>query len=404
MNEQFAQSLVNKLIAGSLAGNSEVELLTELCRRLVDFGLPLLRVSTAAEQLHPTIGGQGHVWWRDAPVEQPSFPRRDSSQGLELQRRSPFDHLLETGKSNGRFRLQETGQASEFPLFAELRQRGASEYFAVVMRIDHYATLSSARDVAFSWCTDRPDGFDETDVVLIERISPALALVVNSARSTATGRFLLETYLGSDAANRVLSGNVVRGRADLIEAAIWFSDLSGFTRTFDKESPTTVLALLNEYANLQCEAIHAQGGQVLKFIGDGILATFKNNDRRDACESAASAALDALHRAALLSRERESRALPTTAVKIALHFGEVLYGNFGNPNRLDFTVLGPAVNEASRIVALSGSLDQQLIISEVVAQALGKHRDRIAALGRHTLKGVAKPQLLFALSQEPDDF
>ncbi len=400
MDEQLAQSLLDQLIAGSLAGNSEIELLAGLCDRLVHSGVPLLRVSTAAEQLHPSIGGQGCIWWRDHPPEQPSFPRRDSSQGLALQRRSPFDHLFETGQTQQRFRLDDAEQAARFPVLAELRQHGATDYFAQAMRIGDHATLSSARDVAFSWCTDRPGGFHEPEIQLIERLSPTLALTVNSARSAATGRFLLETYLGSDAAERVLSGNIVRGRANSIEAAIWFSDLANFTRTFDEASATTGLALLNDYAALLCEAIHAQGGQVLKFIGDGILAMFEDASRAIACSNAISAARDALHRVAALNVDRSQQALPTTAVKIALHFGELLYGNFGSPIRMDFTVLGPAVNEASRIVALCGSLDQRVILSSTVAEAVGQHRDHFVSLGRYALKGVAKPQELFTFDPE----
>lgn len=395
MDEQFAQSLVGQLISGALAGSSEVELLTEICGRLNGAGIALLRVSTAAEQLHPSMGGQGCIWWRDAYVEQPSFPRRDSPQGLKLQRQSPFDYLLEAGQPQRRFRLDDDEQATRFPLFEELKRCGATEYFAVVMKIGDHATLSSARDVAMSWCTDRPGGFHEAGILMIEKISPALALTINSARNAATGRFLLETYLGADAAKRVLSGNVVRGRADSIEAAIWFSDLSNFTQTFDTETPSTVLELLNEYANLQCDAVHARGGQVLKFVGDGILAIFRDKDPANACANAVKAAADALNRSAALSRDRERQALPVMGLKIALHFGEVLYGNFGNMNRLDFTVLGPAVNEASRIVALCGSLEQRLILSTVVAETLGRHGERTVSLGQHALKGVAKPQELF---------
>src|SRR6185437_2607411 len=160
--------------------------------------------------LHPSIGGQGCIWWRDHPVEQPSFPRRDSAQGLELQRRSPFDHLFDTGQTHARFRLDDAEQTARFPVLAELRQRGATDYLAMAVRIGDTATLSAARDVAFSWCTDWPGGFDQAELQIIHRVSPVLALTVNSARSAATGRFLLQTYLGSDAAKRVLSGNIVR--------------------------------------------------------------------------------------------------------------------------------------------------------------------------------------------------
>lgn len=195
----------------------------------------------------------------------------------------------------------------------------------------------------------------------------------------------------------MLSGNIVRGRADSIEAAIWFSDLSDFTRMSDETPAATVLALLNEYSGVLCDAIHARGGQVLKFMGDGILAIFEEKRRENACCSALDAARHGVASTQALNLKRGAAGLPTTGVKVALHFGELLYGNFGSPTRLDFTVLGTAVNEASRIVALCRSLDQRVICSATLADAVGERRAGLVSLGRYALKGVGRPQELFAL-------
>jgi adenylate cyclase len=203
--------------------------------------------------------------------------------------------------------------------------------------------------------------------------------------------------LGSDAAERVLAGNIVRGRADPIRAVVWFSDLVGFTRISDALGPVGVLALLNEYAEAQVESIEEQGGHVLKFIGDGILAIFPGDDAAAACARALDAAASQRQRIAALNERRGASGLPVTKTHLALHVGELLYGNVGSPRRLDFTVLGPAVNEAARIEALCASLEQAVIVSSAFAEAAGTARSRLVSLGRYAMKGVARPQELFTL-------
>jgi adenylate cyclase len=189
----------------------------------------------------------------------------------------------------------------------------------------------------------------------------------------------------------------VRGRADPIRAVVWLSDLVGFTRISDGESAATVLALLNDYAEVQVEQIEAHGGHVLKFIGDGILAIFPQDDTALACRHALDAAVGLRDRLNALKQRRAAAGLPVTDTHIALHLGEVLYGNLGSARRLDFTVLGPAVNEAARIEALCGSLEQPIIVSSAFADAAGDARSRLVSLGRYAMKGVGRPQELFTV-------
>jgi adenylate cyclase len=196
---------------------------------------------------------------------------------------------------------------------------------------------------------------------------------------------------------RVLAGNIVRGRATPITAVVWFSDLVSFTRIADSASPDIVLSLLNDYAEAQVEAIEMNGGHVLKFIGDGILAIFSDDDSTRACARALDAAAEQKRRIGALNARRTADSLPVTATQLALHVGELLYGNVGSPRRLDFTVLGPAVNEAARIEALCRSLEQPVIVSSAFADAAGQARVRLVSLGRYAMKGVARPQELFTL-------
>jgi len=209
---------------------------------------------------------------------------------------------------------------------------------------------------------------------------------------------LMETYLGRDAGHRVLSGRIVRGIAEGIDAVVWFSDLRGFTRITDT-SPKQVIPLLNDYSDVIVSAIHKHGGDVLKLIGDGTLAIFTAEDRMHACDMALSAAIAARQGIAELKKLRAADGKPATDMYLGLHVGEVFYGNVGSRERLDFTVIGPAVNEASRIAAMCRSVDQPILMSAAFA-GVGNIKSRLVSVGRYALRGVSRPQELFTLDPE----
>ena len=226
------------------------------------------------------------------------------------------------------------------------------------------------------------------------------ALVVKASSAAWIARTLMETYLGRDAGRRVLRGDIERGVTRTIRAIIWFSDLRGFTRIADSAPREQLVPLLNDYAECLASAIHAHGGQVLKFMGDGLLAIFELGEDGAACSRALDAAGHAQAAAAEINRRRTADGLPTTGFGLALHVGDVLYGNIGSLDRLDFTVVGPAVNEAARIEALCGSLEQAVIVSSAFVEAGPECRARLVSLGRYALRGVARPQELFTLDPE----
>jgi adenylate cyclase len=229
---------------------------------------------------------------------------------------------------------------------------------------------------------------------------PALTLALTLRTTHRAARTIVATYLGSDAAERVLAGNIVRGRAETIRAVVWFSDLVGSTRIAETTPPEGLLALLNDYAEVEVDVIEAHGGHVLKFIGDGILAIFPGADTTRACTQALDAAASLRERIATLNARRQAAGQPVTDAHLALHVGDLLYGNVGGPRRLDFTVLGPAVNEAARIEAFCGSLERPVIVSAAFAEAAGAARARLVSLGRYAMKGVARPQELFTPDPE----
>ena len=385
-------------MSATLAGSNEVDILAGVGERLNAAGVSLVRVSVATDLLDPTFDGRGVRWLRDQGGVEETFERNDEGTIVsEDFPQSPFGFLLRSGQPTLRRRLDATYRRGEFEMLDRFQDQGATDYLAISVRVGETVQLGVGEGITASWTTDAPDGFPSTQVDLLGGIMPALTLAFMLRTTHRDARTLLTTYLGRHAADRVLAGNIVRGRAEPIRAVVWFSDLVGFTRISDNASADQVLALLNEYAQAQVEEIEAHGGHVLKFIGDGILAIFPDDDTTIACARALDAAAAMRQRIAALNLRRAASDLPVTDTHLALHAGELLYGNLGGPRRLDFTVLGSAVNEAARIEALCASLDQTVIVSWAFAEAAGDARRRLVSLGRYAMKGIARPQELFTL-------
>jgi adenylate cyclase len=384
----------------ALDGVPEIDLLAGLCERLNAAGVRIMRAAIAGNLLDPVFDSRGLRWARDAGGVEETFAREGDPTANEEWARSPFFRMIEDGAEFLRRRMGDGHPRGEFPVVDELAARGATDYVAF---LTHAAPVKWQRDIEgmiSSWTTDAPGGFTDAQIDLVAAMLPTLALAFTLRSTRKTARALLTTYLGGDAAERVLAGNVVRGRAEPLRAVVWFSDLAGFTRISETVGPAGMLALLNAYAEVQVDAIEAYGGHVLKFIGDGILAIFPEEGAAPACARALDAAVDCRARMAVLSAERKAADLPVVDAHLALHVGDLLYGNVGSPRRLDFTVLGPAVNEAARIEALCGSLDQAVVVSWAFAEAAGDARSRLVSLGRYALKGVSRPQEMFTLDVE----
>ena len=312
-------------------------------------------------------------------------------------RNSPHYKMMQTGDSFLRRRLNATAK-DEFPVLSDFLAAGMTDYVAIINRFAPPGVIGEMDGFYSSWTTRVPDGFSDGQIAALQRTAPHLAVaikLVSLARMTGT---LMETYLGRDAGRRVLGGRIVRGIAERIDAVVWFSDLRGFTRITDTE-PEQAIPLLNDYSDAIVSAIHEHGGDVLKLIGDGTFAIFTAEDRAHACGAALSAAIAAHERVEELNRRRVASGKPITDMYLGLHVGEVFYGNVGSRERLDFTVIGPAVNEASRIAAMCRSVDQPVLMSSAFANVGGIKR-RLVSVGRYALRGVAHPQELFTL--DPD--
>jgi adenylate cyclase len=391
--------LIEWIAAAGLAGQRELGLLQEFCERAQGLGLPLSRAVIGVDTLHPVLEGRVFEWRRDAPgPTQADYGRLDVEDSYDKWLQSPFHRLYESGEPSFRRRLG--NEPLEFPVLEELRRQGMTDYLAMVNRFAADGAIGTMDCTYSSWATDRAGGFVDADLADLELLVPCLALAIKSASITRIAETLVETYLGRDAGHRVLRGQIQRGTAEKISAVLWFSDLQGFTRITDTAPPEQIIPLLNEYADAIATAIHGEGGEVLKFIGDGILAIFAAAAVADACGCALDAATAALREVAALNQRREVRGEPVTRFYLGLHVGDVFYGNIGSLDRLDFTVVGPAVNEASRIAAMCRSLDQDVLLSSGFAQAAGASRRRLVSVGRYALRGVQRPQELYTLDPE----
>src|SRR5574337_24550 len=366
-----------------LKGAAETTLVECFCERAAAAGLPLARALVLMDTLHPVHEGRAFRWVRDKPLVVNDYGRTDRGEMAERWHASPFYRMLEAGESVVR-RLVTPEIAAEFPQFAE--QMGAA--------------IGEMDCVYSSFMTDRPGGFADDEVLALERLTPHLGLAVKAASLARIAETLVETYLGRDAGRRVLQGRIERGVVDRIKTVLWFSDLRNYTRIADNADPEQIIPLLNDYADAVVSAIHNHSGDVLKFIGDGVLAIFPAENRARACAAALDAANEARASVAALTARRIADGLPATEMYLGLHLGVVFYGNIGSEERLDFTVVGPAVNEVARIAAMCRSVDQPVLISSAFAASVDKERRHFASVGRFALRGVGKPQELYTLDAE----
>ena len=376
-----------------------------LCRRLLEAGVPLWRAFAGGHTLHPQWGGYSYTWLRDGGAVDPVQRERGEDYDRSL-RISPFAAMMRDARSSTersswpRFRRRLVGPEArlDFPILQELAAAGVTDYFAQTVRFGEGEDPSRGIGIGYSFATDRAQGFSGDDLMLIEAVLPAasLAIMCQGGHTIASG--LLAAYVGDDAGRRVHAGAVERGSVETIQAVLWLADIRGFTAIADFWAGLVVIELLDDVFEALCAPLRSRGGQVLKFLGDGLLAIFPFDDgsRRDTCRRALDAAAEAMRSLDRLNAARRAAGKPTAEVDLALHLGEVLYGNVGAVDRLDFTVIGPAVNEVSRIELLCEPLGRRALVSAALAAASGDSL-RLEPLGRHALRGVREPREIYAL-------
>jgi adenylate cyclase len=396
------------VVREGIRGAGAAMLFDGLCQRLVIAGVPLWRAFVGMPTLHPQWGGYSYTWRRDLNAIEPAqFGRGYEYEQIVLH--SPFGHLIRQMENSGqeeepwlhlRRRLAGPDAKLDFSILEDLAAGGASDYFAEVVRFGAEGDPSHGTGIGYSFATDRPEGFRDDEIVLLQTVLPAvsLAMMTHAGHRIASG--LLGAYLGSDAGERVHAGSVDRGSVESVQAVLWYADIRGFTAIADTTPGLVVIDLINAIFETLTAALRPRGGQVLKFLGDGMLAIFPFVDttRGDTCSHALDAAAEAMAGLDLLNAARHKAGKPIATVDLALHLGEVLYGNVGAVDRLDFTVIGPAVNEAARIEALCEPLGRKVLVSAELAAVVGNHRGNLEPLGSHSLRGVREPRAIYGLS------
>ena len=368
---------------------SIVEMFDELCWRLVGDGLPLWRATLHMGTLHPQIRGLGARWLRAFNIIE-EYRILNGSEATEEYLRSPIRTATERGTP---FRRSLNEDTPEYPLLTKLRGFGVTDYFALALN------RTFRRFPVVTWATDRPSGFSDEDIAAFEEINPALAAIVETRAVRRMTENLLDTYLGPQAGRRVLAGQIQRAEGERLRAVIMMTDMRGFTALSDRLPGEEVIELLDDYFDAIVTPVAARKGETLKFMGDGVLAIFPAADDDDfssASVQALEAALEGLERLGIVNKKR--RAVDRTEVRIGigLHLGEVIFGNVGAADRLDFTVIGPAVNLASHIEGLTKRLLRPILVSSAFAQICPRP---LVSLGFHPVRGLFEPEEVFGLPE-----
>ncbi len=360
----------------------------EMCVRLQQAGIPLKRSTLHVLIHHPQWLGARIMWadgMREAEIARVDYDVRERSEYIGSPANEIQDGAIELRENLER----DPALGRRHAVYDEMRAKGLTDYVAWPL----YHTLGKRHIVTFA--TDRPGGFDEAHIAGLQKLLPVLALVSEIRIKNRLARTLLETYVGSHAAELVLAGATRRGSGTTVRAAIMICDLRDFTRVSDNWPRDDVIDLLNGYFDAMSEPIARHGGEILKFMGDGLLAIFPLSEP-SACANLLQAVSEARHAmAALNEKNREtSRALN---YGVGVHVGDVMYGNIGSRTRLDFTVIGPAVNMASRLETLTKQLGRTVLLSREFADLVEGDVD-LEHMGQHSVRGFSEPVELFALN------
>jgi adenylate cyclase len=389
-------AIERRLIAEGTASDEGEDILQATYDALVAAGVPLLRASLGVPTLDPQVRGVSLVWRRgEGTVLMPTIHGADGEAEF---RDSPIGYLTARGLACARWRLDGSAPHPDLSLLTALKAAGATDY---LLHLNAFAAEGPINGTGLSFTTDRPGGFTEAERSGLAGLVPALALVACKLVLSHTLRETLGTYLGAGTGRRVLAGGIRRGQGTVVPAAILLADLRGFTALADREDPLRVVAWLDEHFEALGEPVGEHGGEILKFLGDGFLAVFPvaepDAPACPACAGALAAARAALKRNAALNARRREAALPELSADIVLHYGAVVYGNVGMARRLDFTMIGPAVNEASRLEKLCEETGEPLLVSDAFA---ARCAERLRRLGAFTLRGVERAQTVWSLHRD----
>jgi adenylate cyclase len=394
--------LMNWLVTQGLTGVPESDLVRGFCERCRVGGIPLSYGLVVIDTLHPIFEGRGFRW-HDVESNQPDsfeYGPTETGDAADGWRRSIFYEMLEQGHEHRVFDLSDT-TTHRYSKFEELASKGHKHVTSFVHRFGEAGTMGQMDCVYSNWTTRQDSGFGEEGLAALCDLVPVLGLAIKSAAQADIARTLGRVYLGRETSEQVLRGKMSRGITEKITTVLWFSDLRSSTSISESMEPAEIIPFLNDYAQAAIDAIHDAGGEVLKLIGDGVLAMFTNENTSVARRNALRAEHRFRHNMDTVNARRSAEGRAVTTAHVGLHIGEVFYGNIGSDDRLDFTVVGPAVNEVSRIASMCRSVDRELLTSSAFRNGLdATGRNYLVSTGRFALRGIGGAQDLYTL--DPD--
>jgi len=390
------QEVSDWLVEQGLAGSSLENLFSGYCERLNQIGIPLWRGHIGMRTLHPIYGSQALTWLDDGSITRDEFLYSPSNTKDWME--SPYYWMLNNDLNFAQWTIDRTSDQQPFPMFNKFAEQGGTDYVARIVGYGEDGILEGKTGLLSSYMTQRPEGFLQNEIAALDRLNRRLALSVKTLLNIEISKNLVDTYIGREAGHRVLSGEIHRGFHSVISAAIYFADLRNFTSLTDQLSRDQVIPMLDSYFECMVKPVIAGGGDVLKFTGDGILATFNliKGDAAEICDRAMNAAIESLRLMNDLNMKRRQDNAVITTFDIVLHKGNVSYGNVGALDRLDFTAIGPAVNEAARIEQLCDDLNCNLLVSDRFAHAV-KSTQALCSLGVHAFRGLRRSYELYTV-------
>ena len=386
-------------ILGLHSGNTPEQLLDGIVEVVTRAGIPLWRASTALHVLHPEILGTHITWLRGGAAS--SIRREHGMLATTLWQGSPIEQVVAKGKAEVRCRLDVERDMIPYRELVELASKGATDYCAFGLDTSHAVDADMEENYWrrhwISFTSDAKGGFTDAQLELLRSLRFAFETRIALEAMRFSTNALLQAYLGANAAKRILTGGWRRGTGDTLRAVVWFCDMRGFTTFSDTRPPREVVATLDAYFDAVASPVDNHGGEVLKFIGDAALGVFPvgASGAEPACAAAIAAAREACANLAALNATRAAKAEPPLGLGIAMHVGDVMYGNIGAQNRLDFTVIGAPVNEVCRVEPLTRTLGVDVLLTSAFVREA-----RLAtapSLGKHALKGVSEPLEVFGL-------
>jgi adenylate cyclase len=386
-NQAELSSVFSWLVESAVAEQNYDGVFDVLCGKLREIGLPLLRGNLGMNTLHPLVESVGLLWVHGRGVTVDGFAH--GSNVGEIWLRSPLHWMMSNNLGELRQDLTDPAVRNRFPVFADLVELGGTDYLAQATRFGEAENANGIRSgIVTSWVSDCKDGFDEDHIEALRQLQPYLALVAKLSQQQHTAANVVSAFLGKDVGRRVLQGQIQLGDVDCIPAIIWLCDLRNSTAMAEQANATDYLKTLNTYFSCTAGAVVEHDGQILHFLGDAVLAIFPVTQHMTQAEAAGKAMLasdDARTRLHTLNHERIEKGQNPLEYGLALHVGDVLYGNIGIPDRIEFSVVGRAVNEVSRLESLTKEVGEKLLVSQAFKCLIDRPW---RSLGTYEAKGV----------------